>query len=130
MADYAMSFDRLGFWIGERAKSARLRHPQATSLSMLDGAAAVVAGPVSMVPEEWICPLLASNIENHDSRRLDLHMVCCRAASTDREGYYDDGRGHLRDGVSKLAPLIRLCYRSDRRQIGGEGAEFYCVLNN
>ena len=70
MADYAMSFDRLGLWIGERAKSATLRHPQATSLSMLDGAvAAVVAGPVSMMPEEWVCPLLGVDPDdfNHDT---------------------------------------------------------------
>jgi uncharacterized protein len=59
MADYAMSFDRLGLWMAERAKSTSLRHPQATSLSMLDGAvASVVAGPASMNPEEWVCPLL------------------------------------------------------------------------
>ena len=39
--------------------SPTLPHPRATSLSMLDGAvAAVVAGPVSMPPEEWVCPLL------------------------------------------------------------------------
>ena len=30
------SFDRLGLWMAERAKSTSLRHPQATSLSMLD----------------------------------------------------------------------------------------------
>ena len=59
MVDYAMSFDDLGLWMAERAKSTTLRHPRATSLSMLDGAiAAVVAGPVSMIPEEWVCPLL------------------------------------------------------------------------
>jgi hypothetical protein len=57
MADYAMSFDRLGLWMSTRAKSTTLCHPEATSLSMLDGAvAAVVAGPVSMM--ESICPLL------------------------------------------------------------------------
>jgi yecA family protein len=70
MADYAMSFDHLGLWIDERAKSTTLRHPQATSLSMLDGAiAAVVAGPVSMMPEEWICPLLGVDPDdfNHDT---------------------------------------------------------------
>jgi len=70
MADYAMSFDRLGLWMSTRAKSATLRHPQATSLSMLDGAvAAVVAGPVSMMPEEWICPLLGVDPDdfNHDT---------------------------------------------------------------
>ena len=59
MADYAMSFERLGQWMSERARSPTLPHPRATSLSMLDGAvAAVVAGPVSMPPEEWVCPLL------------------------------------------------------------------------
>jgi uncharacterized protein len=70
MADYAMSFDRLGLWIAERAKCATHRHPQATSLSMLDGAvAAVVAGPVSMLPEEWVCPLLGVDPDdfNHDT---------------------------------------------------------------
>jgi uncharacterized protein len=70
MADFAMLFDRLGLWMAERAKSTPLRHPQATSLSMLDGAvAAVVAGPVSMLPEEWVCPLLgrAPDDFNHDT---------------------------------------------------------------
>jgi uncharacterized protein len=70
MADYAMSFDRLGLWMSERAKSTTLRHPQATSLSMLDGAiAAVVAGPVSMMQEEWVCPLLGVDPDdfNHDT---------------------------------------------------------------
>ena len=42
MADYAMSFDELGLWMSERANSTTLRHPQATSLSMLDGAIAAV----------------------------------------------------------------------------------------
>jgi uncharacterized protein len=70
MADYAMSFDRLGLWLSARAKSTTLRHPQATSLSMLDGAiAAVVAGPVSMMPEEWVCPLIGVDPDdfNHDT---------------------------------------------------------------
>ena len=70
MADYAMSFDQLGLWISERAKSTTLPHPRATSLSMLDGAvAAVVAGPVSMMPEEWVCPLLGVDPDdfNHDT---------------------------------------------------------------
>jgi len=65
-----MSFDRLGLWMSERAKSTTLLHPQATSLSMLDGAiAAVVAGPVSMMPEEWVCPLLGVEPDdfNHDT---------------------------------------------------------------
>jgi yecA family protein len=71
MADYAMSFDELGLWMSERGKSPKLRHPQATSLSMLDGAvAAIVAGPVSMAQEEWVCPLLGVDPDdfNHDTR--------------------------------------------------------------
>ena len=73
MADYAMSFERLGQWMSERARSPTLRHPQATSLSMLDGAvAAVVAGPVSMASEEWVCPLLGVDPDafNHDTEEF------------------------------------------------------------
>jgi uncharacterized protein len=73
MADYAMSFEQLGQWLSERARSPTLRHPRATSLSMLDGAvAAVVAGPVSMAPEEWVCPLLGvdSDAFNHDTEEF------------------------------------------------------------
>jgi uncharacterized protein len=73
MADYAMSFEQLGQWMSERARSPMLRHPQATSLSMLDGAVtAVVAGPVSMPPEEWVCPLLGVDPDafNHDTEEF------------------------------------------------------------
>ncbi len=97
MADYAMSFDRLGLWIGERAKSATLRNPQATSLSMLDGAvAAVVAGPVSMMPEEWVCPLLGVYPDdfNHDTETfsaiaatLTRHNAIVNALSTKPESF-------------------------------------------
>ena len=56
--------------MSERARSSTLPHPRATSLSMLDGGvAAVVAGPVSMAPEEWMCPLLGVDPDdfNHDT---------------------------------------------------------------
>ena len=53
----------------ERWLQARLdRHPAATTLAMLDGyVAAIVAGPVSMSPLDWICPLLAIDADafNH-----------------------------------------------------------------
>ncbi len=97
MADYAMPFDRLGLWIGERAKSETLRHPQATSLSMLDGAvAAVVAGPVSMLPEEWVCPLLGVDPDdfNHDTETfsaiaatLTRHNAVADTLSTKPESF-------------------------------------------
>lgn len=73
MADYAMSFEKLGQWMSERARSPTIRHPQATSLSMLDGAVtAVVAGPISMPPEEWVCPLLGVDPDafNHDTEEF------------------------------------------------------------
>ncbi|WP_246767935.1 MULTISPECIES: UPF0149 family protein [unclassified Bradyrhizobium] len=59
--------------MSERARSPTLRHPRATSLSMLDGAvAAVVAGPVSMASEEWVCPLLGVDPDafNHDTEEF------------------------------------------------------------
>jgi uncharacterized protein len=73
MADYAMSFERLGSWLEARGRSARLPPPQASSLSMLDGAiAAVVAGPVSMSSEEWVCPMLGLDPDafNHDTEEF------------------------------------------------------------
>ena len=97
MADYAMSFDQLGLWMSARAKSTRLRHPQATSLSMLDGAvAAVVAGPVSMHPEEWVCPLLgvAPDAFNHDTKTFSAiaatlmrHNAISETLSTEPERF-------------------------------------------
>jgi uncharacterized protein len=60
----AMPLEELERWLQARAD----RHPAATSLPMLDGyAAAIVAGPVSMSPLDWICPLLAIDADafNH-----------------------------------------------------------------
>ena len=97
MADYAMSFERLGERMSERARSPTLRHPQATSLSMLDGAVtAVVVGPVSMAPEEWVCPLLGvvPDAFNHDTEAfsaiaatLILHNAISEALSTRPESF-------------------------------------------
>src|ERR1700681_2293374 len=97
MADYAMSFDQLGLWMSNRTKSTALRHPQATSLSMLDGAvAAVVAGPVSMMPEEWICPLLGVDPDdfNHDTETFSAiaatlmrHNAIVKTLSTKPESF-------------------------------------------
>jgi uncharacterized protein len=97
MADYAMSFDRLGFWMSERAKSTTLLHPQATSLSMLDGAiAAIVAGPISMMPEEWVCPLIGVDPDdfNHDTQTFSAiattlmrHNVISNTLSTKPDSF-------------------------------------------
>ena len=64
MAKAAMPLDDLDQWLRGRAD----RQPAATNLSMLDGyVTAIVAGPVSSDPPEWICPLLAIDADafNH-----------------------------------------------------------------
>ncbi|WP_081335059.1 YecA family protein [Bradyrhizobium elkanii] len=64
MASAAMPLAELERWLQARID----RHPAATSIPMLDGyAAAIVAGPVSMSPIDWICPLLAIDADafNH-----------------------------------------------------------------
>src|SRR5262249_21422970 len=64
MAATAMPLAELERWLQARLD----RHPAATGLPMLDGyVAAIVAGPVSMSPLDWICPLLAIDADafNH-----------------------------------------------------------------
>ncbi|MCK1713864.1 MULTISPECIES: YecA family protein [unclassified Bradyrhizobium] len=64
MASAAMPLEELERWLRARAD----QHPAATSLPMLDGyVAAIVAGPVSISPLDWICPLLAIDADafNH-----------------------------------------------------------------
>ncbi|TAI59763.1 UPF0149 family protein [Bradyrhizobium sp. Leo170] len=64
MAVAAMPLEELERWLQARVD----RHPAATSIPMLDGyVAAIVAGPVSMSPLDWICPLLAidADVFNH-----------------------------------------------------------------
>ncbi len=63
-ATAAMSLQELERWLQARAE----RRPVATSIAMLDGyVAAIVAGPVSISPLDWICPLLAIDADafNH-----------------------------------------------------------------
>jgi len=62
MTAVAMPLDKLDVWLQGRTGAA------ANNLSMLDGfVTAIVAGPVSMDPPEWICPLLGIEIDafNH-----------------------------------------------------------------
>jgi uncharacterized protein len=64
MAAAAMPLEELERWLQARVD----RQPAATSLPMLDGyVAAIVAGPVSISPLDWICPLLAIDADafNH-----------------------------------------------------------------
>jgi uncharacterized protein len=60
----AMPLQELERWLQDRAE----QRPAATNIAMLDGyVAAIVAGPVSISPLDWICPLLAVDAEalNH-----------------------------------------------------------------
>jgi uncharacterized protein len=64
MAAAAMPFGELERWLLDRAG----RRPVATSIPILDGyVAAIVAGPVSIDPLDWICPLIAVDADafNH-----------------------------------------------------------------
>jgi len=64
MAAAAKPLAELERWLQDRAD----RHPVAASIPMLDGyVAAIVAGPVSIDPRDWICPLLAVDADafNH-----------------------------------------------------------------
>jgi uncharacterized protein len=64
MTAAALPLEELERWLQARAD----RHPIATSIPTLDGyVAAIVAGPVSMSPLDWICPLLAIDADafNH-----------------------------------------------------------------
>ena len=82
MVDYAMPLYRLDLWLRNRGQSTIHRRPVATSLSMLDGfVAAVVAGPVSLDPPDWICPLLgvepdAFNHDNEEFSAIAATAVC------------------------------------------------------
>jgi len=56
MAAAAMPLDDLDRWLEARAG----RRPAATGVHMLDGyVTAIVVGPASLDPPDWICPLLA-----------------------------------------------------------------------
>jgi len=64
LAAAAMPLPELERWLQDRAT----RRPVATNVPMLDGyVAAIVAGPASIDPLDWICPLLAVDAEafNH-----------------------------------------------------------------
>lgn len=97
MADYAMSFCHLDGWLKERAKTEVGLHPVATSLSMLDGfVTAIVAGPVSLPPPEWICPLLGVEPDafNHDNEEFAAiaatgmrHNAISEVLSTEPESF-------------------------------------------
>ena len=65
-----MSDEKLDHWLRERAASKTAQRPAAATLEMLDGfVTAIVVGPVSIAPPNWICPLLGvpPDAFNHDN---------------------------------------------------------------
>jgi uncharacterized protein len=80
LADNAMPLDRLHLWLQERAKSTILPHPAATSIPMLDGfVTAIVAGPTSFNPPDWICPLLGVEFAAFTSENEETFAICAVA---------------------------------------------------
>ena len=64
MAAAAMPLEELGQWLQDRAD----QRPAASSIPMLNGyVTAIVVGPISFDPPDWICPLLAIDADafNH-----------------------------------------------------------------
>lgn len=76
-APAAMAFDQLDRWLQARAE----RRPVATSIATLDGyVTAIVAGPMSFSPPDWICPLLAIDADafNHGGTAAAISAVVQR----------------------------------------------------
>ena len=77
MLSAAMPLAELERWLQDRTDW----RPVATSVPMLDGyVAAIVAGPVSVDPPDWICPLLAVDADafNHGGT-LEFAAICAVA---------------------------------------------------
>ena len=130
MAAAAMSLVQLERWLEDRVE----RRPVATSLPVLDGyIAAIVAGPVSISPLDWICPLLAIDADafNHGgtpefaviSATAQHHNAISKTLSTNPDRFEPihqrkpngdvDARpwclgfhAAMRPGISAWAPLL------------------------
>ena len=77
MAAAAMPLAELEQWLQARVD----QHPAATGLPMLDGyVAAIVAGPVSMSPLDWICPLLAIDADAFNHGGTPEFAAICRCS--------------------------------------------------
>jgi uncharacterized protein len=77
MVAATMPLAELERWLQDRADP----RPVATSLPMLDGyVAAIVAGPVSIDPPDWICPLLAVDADAfHHGGTPEFAAICAVA---------------------------------------------------
>lgn len=91
-----MLLDRLGRWLVERAP-----RPLACNVAMFDGfVTAVVVGPVSMEPPDWICPLLGVDREAFDHGDTPEFAAICAAATR-----HNAVSGALSETPDRFAPL-------------------------
>lgn len=115
-ADYAMSTKRLDHWLRDRAIAASadstpIERSAASSLSMLDGfVTAIVVGPVSASPPEWICSLLGVTPDafNHNDEFAAIATTAIRfnligEALVQAHGRYEPPLTHA-DGVVDARP--------------------------
>ena len=115
-ADYAMPLDRLDPWLQGRAKLLEHHRPAVSCLSGFDGfVTAIVAGPVSMPPPDWICPLLGVEPDafNHDNEEFSAI-----AATAMRHNAMGDG---LAAEPRRVEPLF------ERAQDGAIDARPWCM---
>jgi len=115
-ADYAMPLERLDPWLKARAKLSEHKRPAISSLSGFDGfVTAIVAGPVSMAPPDWICPLLGVEPDafNHDNEEFSAI-----AATAMRHNAISDG---LTAEPRSFEPLF------ERAQDGEVDARSWCM---
>ena len=116
MADYAMPLEKLDLWLRARAKLSEHKRPAVSSLSGFDGyVSAIVAGPVSMAPPDWICPLLGVEPDafNHDNEEFSAI-----AATAMRHNAIGDG---LTAEPRRFEPLF------ERTQDGEIDARPWCM---
>ena len=108
-ADYAMPLDRLDPWLQGRAKLLEHHRPAVSCLSGFDGfVTAIVAGPVSMPPPDWICPLLGVEPDafNHDNEEFSAI-----AATAMRHNAIGDG---LAAEPRRVEPLFENALKMER----------------
>jgi uncharacterized protein len=95
----AMPLDELDRWLRARAE----RAPAAADIHMLDGfVTAIVAGPVSLDPPAWICPLLAVDAAAFDRGGMpDFAAIAAVAAR------HNDISNLVSTSPGQFAPLHR-----------------------
>jgi uncharacterized protein len=105
-ADYAMPLDRLDPWLQGRAKLLEHHRPAVSCLSGFDGfVTAIVAGPVSMPPPDWICPLLGVDPDAFNHHNEEFSAI---AATAMRHNAISDGLARNQDASTRFYAAMKL----------------------